>query len=171
MFQTMAVHLQIIQISVRWRHLKVSLCIYYSLIIKQLHMIPQISYFLPTTWVFYLRTLNKGYICSTEHSSKILEDLRSQLNIFVYSASTFILKVDTYLHLFLQWNIEVYFWHYLGIICIIFGANLALLLISIGAGTTPSNSAIWDGFIEQHKKQTTIFNDQLELFGANKVQI
>ena len=63
-------------------------------------MIPQINYFLPTTRVFYLRTLNKGNICSTEHSSKILEDLRSQLNIFVYSASTFILIVDTDLHLF-----------------------------------------------------------------------
>ena len=65
---------------------------------------------------------------------------------------------------FLQWNIEVYFWHYLGIICIIFGANLALLLISIGAGTTPSNSAIWDGFIEQRQNQTTIFNNKFEPF-------
>ena len=56
----------------------------------------------------------------------------------------------------------MYFWHYLGIICIIFSANLALLLISIGAGTAPSNSAIWDGFIEQHKNQTNFFNDQFE---------
>ena len=39
----------------------------------------------------------------------------------------------------------------------------------------PYNGAIWDEFGEQHQHQSikkrSILNDQLALFGANKVQI
>jgi hypothetical protein len=62
----------------------------------------------------------------------------------------------------------------LGQICITFGANLAHFFLNY-AVTAPSEGAILEGFNEQHQYQnsqkSTILDDQLTLFGANKVQI
>ena len=47
-----------------------------------------------------------------------------------------------------------------------------IIIKYIYARTAPSNGAIWDEFSDQHQHQkSTIYNAQLALFCANKVQI
>ena len=78
----------------------------------------------------------------------------SQLNIVHFSDITLILISDTlFVPIFCYGNAgrKCTFWYYLLQICIIYGANLALIFVQNSTKTALFKGAFWDKFSDQHQ--------------------